>query len=512
MKKCKITCKKIYLVYVAVLLVLMIAAVIYVNNLLKRYEATIPEALVENAMVQLQQTAQEGNFWTQYEMPQVQPGALEEGRDVQKEYLGLYASENLKYAQKKGDYSEDELVYTIQKDGKVLAEVFMKAEGPAETKLAILTMRDWVTTAVKPVLEPMDYTVTLPEDFTIAVNGTTLTAEDGEKNQEGEVTYQLPGLYLEPQLQICSQENEQVLYSIEKNRIVAEYYDYRLNLPEVLTLKVDGQVQQGVEAASGYCGYRIRQLTKPELVLEDAFGNSVAYKGGKDLPLTHVRVLADDRWKVQVAGAEVPKSLISAKENPEYNVLKDYVEKLPQIQQYEIVILQENAEVSVTDLEGKQTVLDTTRLVHDMTKVAGKQGVPAELTEQVDVLARAQDWSLFMSGDLPFAQLEQYLIKNSYQYEVARKYSRGIDITFISDHVLLEPVFTENVVTGYMPISENAFSVDISFVKHMKLRTGKLVDDPMNDRFFFVKYDDSQDGVDNPTWKIAGMKEIIKND
>ena len=33
----------------------------------------------------------------------------------------------------------------------------------------------------------------------------------------------------------------------------------------------------------------------------------------------------------------------------------------------------------------------------------------------------------------------------------------------------------------------------------------------MNDRFYFVKYDTTNDGVDNPTWKLAGMKEIVDN-
>ena len=43
----------------------------------------------------------------------------------------------------------------------------------------------------------------------------------------------------------------------------------------------------------------------------------------------------------------------------------------------------------------------------------------------------------------------------------------------------------------------------------MRLRTGAAVDDPMNDRFYFVRYDDTADGVDNPTWKLASMKEIL---
>ena len=43
--------------------------------------------------------------------------------------------------------------------------------------------------------------------------------------------------------------------------------------------------------------------------------------------------------------------------------------------------------------------------------------------------------------------------------------------------------------------------MDIHFVKHMLLSSGLKVDDAMNDRFYFVRYNDQ--------WKLASMKEII---
>ena len=36
-----------------------------------------------------------------------------------------------------------------------------------------------------------------------------------------------------------------------------------------------------------------------------------------------------------------------------------------------------------------------------------------------------------------------------------------------------------------------------------------MVDDPMNDRFYFVRYDDTDNGLDDPAWKLASMKEIV---
>ena len=43
-------------------------------------------------------------------------------------------------------------------------------------------------------------------------------------------------------------------------------------------------------------------------------------------------------------------------------------------------------------------------------------------------------------------------------------------------------------------------------------RNGTRVDDETNDRFYFVKWDDTDDGIDNPTWKIASMREIVNNE
>lgn len=113
-----------------------------------------------------------------------------------------------------------------------------------------------------------------------------------------------------------------------------------------------------------------------------------------------------------------------------------------------------------------------------------------------------------MSNDLPFSQISSMLLQDSYQYDVAKKYATGVDITFTSAHTLKNPPFTEEKVTNYVRISPNCFSVDISFVKHMSVGAGKAVDDAMNDRFYYVRVDDENGGK----WKLAGMKEIVEDE
>ena len=189
------------------------------------------------------------------------------------------------------------------------------------------------------------------------------------------------------------------------------------------------------------------------------------------------------------------------------------MEELPQIKEYDIAVLLKDAQISIKDEEGKEVDFDKEKQVLELSEDRNAlDTIPEEIAKEVDVLGLAQSWSLFMSTDKKFSEISSYLIKDSYQYRVAVQYATGEDITFTSEHTLLDPAFTENKVGRFVWITDSSFCVDISFVKHMRLRTGKMVDDPMNDRFYFVKFDDTDDGKDNPTWKIAGMKEIVNND
>jgi hypothetical protein len=141
--------------------------------------------------------------------------------------------------------------------------------------------------------------------------------------------------------------------------------------------------------------------------------------------------------------------------------------------------------------------------------------VPESVAAEVNVLKVAEDWSRLMSKDLAgsaygFYNYAPNLIEGSYLYEVARKWVNSIDITFTSTHTLMNPPFTNETVRNFTWLTDNCFSVDISFDKHMLLSSGMQVTDSMNSRFHFVKYDSTNDWVDNPTWKLVNIKEIVE--
>ena len=508
MNKSKVSFKRVYLIYLGILVLLMAAAVFYVYRLLCRYEASQPERQVWQVVEKLAVQAADGTFLEQYSIPEVTPGAFEEGRDLRQEYLALYGQEeDLNVVRAGGAVQGDTLEYQVECGGVVLARVGLRAEGPLVTKLAVFSMRDWAVDWVRPELEAHDYTLTISDAFRVSLNGQPLTGTEGDN---GEVTYTVSGLYLPPDFSITDGEGAEARYTIRDGKVLAEYFDYTLTLPSSLAVQVNGSAWPGEAQGEDRVRYEIAMLEKPEVVISDYYGNTIRYEGGNQLPLTSCTITADERYTVEVDGAPVPRQAVTRTTNPDYQHFADYVENLPQVCVYSVAVLRDGAQITVTDEAGNPAALEEGRSTYSFTSPSGGlDQVPEEVSSQIDVLQVAQNWSLFMTDDLSFSRIKGYLIPTSYQYEVALKYASGEDITFTSSHTLANPAFTGSSVSNFCWITDDCFSVDIRFVKHMLLKSGGAVDDAMNDRFYFARYDTTEDGVENPTWKLVSMKEIL---
>lgn len=512
MKEFKLTFKKVYCIYLLILAALCIAAIAYVNGLLHQYEDMRPEQCVEAAIEELVEDASNESFFTKYELPEVSAERFEENIDVKKAYLEQFVAEDMSFVSVNNRDEEDVLYYEIQNAGRTLAKVKLKAVGSEVTKLLVFSFREWQIEEITPVLEKKDYTILVPQDFTVCANNIALTVEDGVSSDGKSITYTVSGVYVEPVFEIKNKDGVEVKYTVDNDKILAEFYDYSLILPSALTVHVNDELITGEAQDNNRISYNIQTLEKPEVVVSDYYGNSVSYDGKNEIPLTYLTVFADDRYSVKIDDGEIAKEAITLSTKNEYAPLKDYVENLPQVNMYTVAVLKNDAEVSVFDEAGNPVSLEDGKDVYDFTNTTSDSSdIPNEVSAKLDILKVAQDWSLFMSNDKRFAELEAYLIAGSYQYNIAHEYATGVDITFTSNHTLANPAFTENSITNFRWITEDSFSVDVHFVKHMVLKSGKRVDDTMNNRFYFVNYDDTEDGIDNPTWKIASMREIIEN-
>ena len=508
MRKSRTSFKRLYLIYLGILGIFAAAALIYVLVLLRQYEKSQPEQQVWKAIDELSAQAADGSFSSLYEFPEAEPGAFEKGRDLRKEYLALYGKRDDMTLTKSGSSIKgDTLEYQVECGGAVIAKVGLKAEGSPVTKLAVFSMQDWAVDYVRPEMKARDYTLTVPETFTVTLNGTPLEGK-AEKNRLR--TYTVSGLYLPPDFSITDETGASAEYSIRNGRVLAKYYAYDLTLPSSLTVQVNGKTWQGKSEGDGKVRYEITALDQPSVIISDYYGNTIAYDGEDKLPLTDCFITADQQYSVEVDGAPVPKQAVTREANPDYRHFAEYVKDLPQVCTYSVAVLKEDAKITVDDGQGKPVKLEKGHGPYEFLK-SGKtlDEIPREVSSQIDVLKVAQDWSLFMSNDMAFSRIKSYLIPSSYQYDAAQKYASGADITYTSEHTLANPAFTGNKVNNFCWITDNCFSVDISFVKHMRLPSGTPVDDPMNDRFYFVKYNDPSDSRKEAVWKLVGMEEIL---
>lgn len=507
MKKKFFTYKNLYLIYLLILVVMVVACVININGILKRYEEIRPEAKVESIMAELVEDAKSGEFFTVYEKPAVTAGEYEKDVDLYQAYLDEFVLEELTYRHTGGSVEADNLSYVVENDGLALAEIMFKAAGPAEQKLLILKLREWDVEYVKPLLQAKEYTLSVPDTFKVVVNGAELGEAAIAENKSGVTTYAIKDVYLKPAIQITNKDGAEVKYSFVGEKVMAEFYNYVLTLPNSLKVTVNGTETTGEALADGTVRYAIELLEKPEIVIADKFGNTTNYTGG-DIPFTYRMITADEYCTVKVNGTKVEGDYWF--NHPEYAALVDFTDSIPMAADYSVAVLDNNAEITVEDKNGNLIPLAEGEVVQDLTDYhIYLDAVPEEVSAEVDVLELAKQWSLFMSADVPFRNISKYLVAGSYQYDVAKKYSTSIDITFTSSHTFAEEPFTECEVKNFLWISDDCFSVDISFVKHMIVRGNQAVDDEMNDRFYFIKYDDTNDNVDNAAWKIISMKEIV---
>ena len=128
------------------------------------------------------------------------------------------------------------------------------------------------------------------------------------------------------------------------------------------------------------------------------------------------------------------------------------------------------------------------------------------IKDDFDILNLAENYSLYLTDDLAhgvyghgFNKLSPYLIKGSYMYEMAYAWGHQVDITFVSNHYLKNPIFTNESLKDFIIYGENAFSVLVHLEKNLVVQGNAKVD-KMNDRLYFVYYEGG--------YKLVDMKSI----
>ncbi len=425
-----------FIIYAAVLCVLAVVSLVYVNTLLKNFEASQPERVVEKQIELMKVSALSG------ELESVLP-ITDEIKDLigaekyPESFVKFIAENELTYEQSVGSYGADATTYNIVCGEKILAEAVL-ASTNERTEMIVFTCADWSLKELKP--------------------------------------------------------------SIIGSEIA---------LPMSISLKVNGKLLEGTKDESGKIKYSLTLFGDADIEISDLFGNVEKQYGKVRNIFAETRFTVPSSFNVSLQSGAIPADCVTAKTIKEFEYVSAYC-AMPTLCTYNLAYIPmkdaEPPQISIYDnLGGKVEYSFGDKL--NITKFASEDTVPDNLLKDAAVLEFARSWSLFMTNDLSggLNSLSKYLLKDTYLYQVAYKWATGIDRTFTSIHSLYNPPFVNEKVSNYVKYSENCFSCDVYLVKRMRIANGLNVDDELSRKIFFVKVDITNDGKDNPVWKVADM-------
>ena len=214
---------------------------------------------------------------------------------------------------------------------------------------------------------------------------------------------------------------------------------------------------------------------------------------------------------------EIPSTYTLYINNNEYNENKKeeeypelsymyYNDAMPKKVTYEITDLENDATLTIKDEDGNivNPQIDGVNYKVDGIKKIKTEEEAKKIIGDFDILTIAKNWSLFLSRDLNganygFGTIQDYVIDGTEMYKKAYNWAHNIDITFISNHTLKNPPFTNEAVENFIFYSNEAFSCEVYLEKHMVVK-GEEQTDIMHDTLSFIK--------ENGKWKLMNIKGI----
>lgn len=301
-------------------------------------------------------------------------------------------------------------------------------------------------------------------------------------------------------------------YSVwETEEIKAVLSNYSLSLPPSVKVTLNGEELIGSVSSEEpeKLVYNISAFGTPKLLVSDTVGNVLECTSGTKIDISEYKITIPDNFTLKIDGREVSPLTAQKRENPSYVNVSEYCGDMPELLDFECAVLGSEPLIEIYDTVGNSIEYEMEENTVSVTEQPSYSDIPPEeLLSYIDPMSAAKDWSLFLTKDLSgsnygFGTLAKYLAEGSYLYDVAWKYANGIDITFTSNHSF--PSFTDEKLSNYIRYTENCFSCDIFFNKHMVLGSGSHVIDTMNSRFYFV----NNGTADTPNWVIVDIREII---
>lgn len=501
----------LYVIYISALVVLVSKSVTYVKGVLREYEASQPEKVVEAELDRLQDAVKNDTTESVITFQTIEQAEYDIDISDFRAYKDKLANAKQLTYKTKNSYSETEQQYYIMADEEAVAVLTLESV-KEEVQLAILTMNEWKVKSVTPILTltNYDYVIDVPKGFWVTINGHTLS--DAKEAANGWETYAVETLYSEPEIKIYDAYGNEALYDIADNHVTPIVHTYSIKLPTGFSVFAGGIEQNGI-AEGNEVRYDIITLQE-SLELKDAYGNKILYKGGDSIYTYDYVVKIPDNFQITVAGNTAESYITATEEIVKYQYAAEYM-KMPQMQTYTIPKAFCEPEIVILDNLNQTVDCVFEHYYFEVTEQTGLESVPEEIAAGIDVLDIAKKWSKFMTRDLEgsnrgFGTMKKYFIEDSYLYQMAYKWINSADSSYTPKHTYKNPPFTGEKVSNFISYGDNIFSCDIYLVKQMHLTSYKMdVEDVLNSTFYFMNYDDTEDGTDNPQWVIIDIQENL---
>lgn len=478
-------------------------AVNYVENILTEYDASQPENIMSGLVGEISSNGFTEELESYVILPELNQNTLDKEISIYDmfldEFVGLQSCEYTT-----GASSESGQSYWLMVDGEKIAIVNLVSSNE-KTQLGILKTMDWELESIQPIitLNTYDYTINTPEDFLVYVNDTMLAEPVVVDNQN---VYTLSKFYTEPTIHIYDGYGIETDFNIADNVVTSVFNTFDITVPEVYRVSVNSKPVFGTTVEGGV-EYHIETACE-SVNVEDKYGNNIEYTGSGELVQYERQIEVPNSYSVLINGESADSFVSDSTVYDEFKYCEEYTE-IPYGLIYTFDEFLADPEITIVNNLGEEVYYDVSSRLFKTSNIAGSNEVPAIFSEDnFDPWEMAKTWNLFMTDDIGgsdngFSVMKKYLIKDSYMYNVAYKWTTGIDITLTSAHRTSDNYFEEEWIGNFKKYSDEFYSFDVHMVKYMYLyKSNRWVDDIMNSRFYVIR--------DNKgTWRIVDIQEII---
>lgn len=483
-----------YKIIIGFLLLLGLFLLAYVEKSLQKYEASQPEKVIEAYIDEIIEASKTGTLGR----------ALNFNRLSETE-ISSY-TEKLKNAEKwdykvlNGSYSETDQTYGIYADNELVAKIDISCDS-SEVMMVILTVNDWnILEAYPVVVTPVPTRVTDEADG--KATGTPFVTPSAMPTGEPE-------------------------------EIIVNKYRYTFSLPSEYTVSFNGELLEGAEDA-GMTKYVFdTEETEPVFTVSDSYGWTEDYAFGETLTYYDIVVKIPDNFELILSDVDVSRYFVGSEENPKYEFCNAYAD-MPALVTYDFPKALTHLAFEIKDNLGNniEYMYDGDTIV--LTEQTVIDEIPGDIIDPSELLKTAEMWSLFLTNDLykydftlqkydrnavqpedkGLSVMRSVLVKNSYLDTEATRYAKGVDITFISAHILPDLPFAEEYIGNYVKYSDDLFACDISFEKIILRTNGQEFTlngdrDKLNSTCYFLRNKEYDGSETMAKWLLIGLTDKL---